>query len=201
MCNVVIIGAGGHAKVISDIILKNGDKLLGFLDDFKTGKILLGYGVIGVVSDINKFAKDTQFIIAIGDNHIRETIAKTYDVNWYTAIHPSAQIGVDVVLHKGTCVMANAVINSGSNIGEHCIINTAAIVEHDCTLLDFVHISPNAVLCGNVNIGVCGHIGASAVVKNNIVITDNVVVGAGAAVVKNIVASGTYVGVPIKKIS
>ena len=95
--------------------------------------------------------------------------------------------------------MANACINSSANIGKHCIINTGAIVEHDNQLEDYVHISPNATLCGTVKIGESTHIGAGVTVKNNINVTRNCTIGAGAVVVKNIEKEGIYVGVPAKK--
>ncbi|MBE6679625.1 MAG: acetyltransferase [Ruminococcaceae bacterium] len=199
MSDVVIIGAGGHAKVIADIVVKCGDRLLGFLDDSKTGAIIGEYSVIGKICDTDKFS-NAEFIIAIGSNEVRKRIAGELDVKWYTAVHPNACLGMDVNIGEGTCVMANTVINSNANVGSHAIINTGAIIEHDCLISDFVHVSPNATLCGTVNVGVCTHIGASATVKNNVRICGDVTVGAGAVVVKDIIEHGIYVGVPAKKI-
>lgn len=204
---VVIIGAGGHAKVIADIITKSGDKVVGFLDDNKKidTNIIGNYKVIGDFNNrfpmmINKDYKDCEFIIAIGDNERRNDIVnKTPGMKYYTAISPSAQIGIDVQIGEGTVIMPNVVINSSSKIGKHCIINTGAIVEHDNNIEDYVHISPNATLCGTVHIGKCTHIGAGSTIKNNITITDNCIIGAGAVVVKNIDESGTYVGIPANK--
>lgn len=196
MCKVVIIGAGGHAKVIADIVIKNGDTLVGFLDDIKTGEVIGGYCVLGKISEAARYIDDCEFIIAIGNNSIRGTFASQFDAKWYTAIHPSAQIGLNVRIGAGTCIMANASVNSDAEIGAHCIINTGAVVEHDCKLCDFVHVSPNATLCGTAFVGSFTHIGASAAVKNNISICADVKVGVGAAIVKDICVSGTYVGVP-----
>lgn len=199
--NVMIIGAGGHAKVIADIIIKSGDKVLGFFDDNSTLKTVIGYPVLGRVSDILNYRERAEFVIAIGNNHIRQQISRQYDVRWHTAVHPSAQIGLDVSVGCGTVVMANAVVNPSARIGKHCIINTAAIIEHDNVINDFVHVSPNAVLCGTVNVGEYTHIGAGAVVKNNISIGSGVVIGAGAVVVKDIVQEGIYAGVPARRIA
>lgn len=198
MNNVVIIGAGGHAKVVADIVIKSKDKLLGFLDDNKKGCVLNEYSVIGKVSDCVNFADDTKFIIAIGNNEIRKRISSEFDLKWYTAIHPSAQIGFSCQIGVGSAVMANAVINSDTKIGNHCIVNTAAVVEHDNIIADFVHISPNVTLCGAVTVGECTHIGAGSVVRNGITIIDNVTVGIGAAVVKDITVAGKYIGIPAK---
>ena len=203
--NVVIIGAGGHAKVIADIIIKSGDEVVGFLDDnIKKDTIIIGnYKVIGKIEDCIKIQEDNKdfyFIIAIGNNHTRKEIAEKYSLNYYIAIHPTAVIGMQVQIEKGTVIMANVCINPSAKIGKHCIINTGAIVEHDNEIKDFVHISPNATLCGTVKVGDCTHLGAGSTIKNNITITDNCIIGAGSVVVKNIEEEGTYVGVPAKKI-
>ena len=202
---VIIIGAGGHAKVIADIIEKSGDQIVGFLDDKieKNTIIVKDYKVIG---DLNsRFSlsianKDYEFITAIGDNKRRKEISTSPNLKFYTAIHPSAQIGLDVKIEEGTAIMANVCINSSARIGKHCIINTGAIIEHDNIIENFVHISPNATLGGTVRIGENTHIGIGSVVKNNITICQNCTVGAGAAVVKNILEEGTYIGVPARKI-
>ena len=200
---VVIIGAGGHAKVIADIIIKSGDIVYGFLDDNinKGTYIIDKYKILGKLEDcISMQEKDSKlyFIIAIGNNHTRKTIAEKYNLNYYTAIHPTAVIGLDVKLGKGTTVMANTCVNSSTKIGKHCIINTGAIIEHDNVIENHVHVSPNATLCGTVKVGECTHIGAGAVIKNNTSIIGNCVVGAGTVVVKNIEKRGTYIGVPAK---
>ena len=189
--DVILIGAGGHAYVIADIIKKNGDIVFGFLDDDLTKP-----NVIGTVADCVNYT-DKYFIIAIGNNKVRKMISNKYpQLKYYTAVHPSAVIDDSVNIGIGTVVMANCVINANTNIGAHCIINTASVVEHDNFLADYVHISPNATLCGTVSVGECTHIGAAATVKNNICITNECMIGIGAAVVKNIDISGIYVGVP-----
>ena len=202
MCkNVIIIGAGGHAKVIADIIVKLGDTLIGFLDDKieKDTIIIDKYKVLGKVSDCEKLeCRENYFVIAIGNNEIRRRISEKYKLQYYTAIHPSAIVGIDVKIGEGTVVMANAVINPSSRIGQHCIINTGAIVEHDNIIEDYVHISPNATLCGTVEVGKMTHIGAGATIKNDVNICDKCIIGAGAVVVKNIEEKGIYMGVPIK---
>lgn len=197
---LVIIGASGHGKVIADIALKNGYEIVGFLDDNDSLQEICGFPVLGSIKTVCKYNDDCEFVIAIGNNTIREKIAKMYEVNWATLIHPTAVIGINVQIGEGTVVMANAVINPGANVGRHCIINTGSIVEHDNNLADYVHISPNATLAGTVCVGNNTHIGVGSCVKNNITIAENVVVGAGAAVVKDITEAGVYVGVPARRI-
>ena len=200
MNKLMIIGAGGHGKVIADIALKNGYTDICFVDDNATGECI-GFSIIGNISDIEQFNDgNTDFVIAIGDNFTRKNIAEKYGVKWVTLIHPSAQIGSYVSIGEGSVVMANAVINPCSKIGCHCIINTGAIVEHDSSLGDFVHISPRATLSGSVNVGELTWIGAGATLVNNVNICDRAIVGAGAIVTKTINDKGTYVGVPARKI-
>lgn len=207
--DIVIIGAGGHAKSIANIIYKSGDNVKGFLDDnIEIGTIIIKkrkYKVIGKINDVlnlNQMHPDLEFIIGIGNNDTRKKIAKQYEgmIKFYTAIDPSSQIALDVEIGKGSVVLSNACINASAKIGKHCIINTAAIIEHDNIIEDYVHISPNATLSGTVKVGELTHIGSGAVVKNNIDICGNCSVGAGATVVKNIEESGVYVGTPSRKL-
>ena len=196
---VVIIGAGGHGKVVADIVIKSGDKLLGYLDDSAFGEIC-GFPVLGKVNDCERFS-DAEFIIAIGNSTIREKLADSLCVKWYTAIHPSAVISsLGVEISEGSVIMANAVINSCARVGRHCIINTSAVIEHDNVIGDFAHISVGAKLGGTVNVGKRSWIGIGATVKNNTNICDNCLIGAGTVVINDIRESGTYVGVPARKI-
>lgn len=206
---VFIIGAGGHSKVIANVINKSGDIVKGFLDDYiEVGTVIIkkvNYKVIGRIEDIIHLQikyPNAEFIIGIGNNKIRKEIAEKYEeiLKFYTAIDPSSQIALDVEIGKGSVVLANACINTSANIGEHCIINTASIVEHDNIIENYVHISPNATLSGTVEIGEMTHIGSGAIVKNNIKICNNCTIGAGAVVVKNIDESGVYAGVPVKRL-
>ena len=201
--NVIILGAGGHAKVIADIVIKSGDTLLGFLDDnIEVGtRIIDEYVVLGKLEDSINFncKENVYFAFGIGDNRVRKRIYDEFRLNYYTAIHPTAIIGLNVKIGEGTVVMPNAVVNASARIGVGCIINTCAVIEHDNVICDFVHVSPNATLCGRVFVGGYTHIGAATVVRNNISICENVVVGAGAVIVKNITEEGVYIGVPAKK--
>lgn len=197
---IIILGAGGHAKVIADILIKRNESLIGFLDDnIPIGtKVLSDYSVIGRIDDCINF-DDSYFIIGIGNNKIRKTIAENFTLNWHTAIHPTAVIASGIKIGEGSVIMANSVINIDTKIGCHAIVNTASIVEHDDIIGDYVHISPNATLGGTVSVGEGSHIGIGAVVKNNINICNNCVIGAGGVVVKDLKKEGTYVGVPARE--
>ncbi|MBR3593566.1 MAG: acetyltransferase [Clostridia bacterium] len=200
MRDVIIIGAGGHAKVIADIVIKSGDRLLGFLDDGKSGTVFEQYSVLGTVEDAEKYKSEAEFIIGIGSAAARKNISERFALKWYTAVHPSATVSLGAEIGCGSTVMAGAVINADAKIGRHCIINTRASIDHDCRLSDFVHVSPGATLCGTVTVGDNTHIGAGVTVKNNISVCADVTVGCGAAVVKSITSPGTYVGIPAREL-
>ena len=201
--DVIIIGAGGHAKVIADIIYKSGDNLIGFLDDNLANKgkeIYLGKKVIGTTKDIEIYNKN-YFIIGIGNNSIRKKINNENNLKLYTAIHPSAIIAEDVKIGTGSVIMAGVVINPGTVIGKNCIINTCSSLDHDNLLEDYVHISPGAHLAGTVTIKEGTWICTGAIVKNNITIGKNNIIGAGGVVIKDIIEeNGTYIGVPARRI-
>lgn len=199
MNRLIIIGAGGHGKVIADNAVKNGYTDVCFVDDHASGSCM-GFPIVGRSADLVSLDDGaTDFVIGIGNNAVRKEVARKYDVNWVSLIHPSAQIGLHVSIGKGTVVMAGAVINVCATVGEHCIINTGAIVEHDNVIEDYVHLSPKVALGGTVQIGELTHVGIGAAVRNNIRICGMSTIGAGAVVVRNIQDSGTYIGVPARK--
>ena len=199
MNRVVIIGAGGHGRVIADIIESRGDTVAGFLDVSAQGMVG-GFPVLGAVAD-SAGLNDCVFVIGIGDNNTRETIAKQYEsLPWHTAVHASAIVSPRAQIGAGTVVMPGAVINHAAVVGKHCIVNSGAVVEHDCVLGDYAHISPNAALCGNVRVGSRTHIGAGAVVIPGVSVCADCVIGAGAVVVKDITESDLYVGVPARRL-
>ena len=201
---VIILGAGGHAKVIAESILKSGDEVIGFLDDneeIQGKEIYLGRKVLGKTREVENY-QDKYVIIGIGSNRVRKMIAEKYpNLNWYTAIHPSAIIAQDVIIGKGTAIMPGTVINPGTVIGKHAIINTATTLDHDNIIGDYVHISPGTHLAGTVTVGENCWICTGVTIINNINIAPNNIVGAGAVVLHDIIdQNSTYVGVPIRKV-
>lgn len=195
---LVIIGAGGHGKVIADMAIKKGYTDIVFVDDNIEGTCI-GFPIIATSEQIEDFNDGkTDFVIAIGDNQVRKKIAEKYNVKWVSLIHPSAQVGINVTISEGTVIMAGAIVNACTSIGKHCIINSCAVVEHDNVIENYVHISPNVALGGMVRVGECTHIGIGASVKNNISICGNSIIGVGTTVVKNILQQGVYMGVAAK---
>lgn len=200
---LIIIGASGHGKVAADVAIKlNKWSTIAFLDDDDSVKTCLGFAVIGKTSDAFLYKDISDFFIAVGNNSTRKKIQNDLEVKGISIvslIHPAAVIGIDVEIGKGTVVMAGAVINSSSSVGKGCIINTSCSLDHDNVIEDFVHISPGATLAGTVKVGEKSWIGAGSTVSNNVSICKECTVGAGAVVVKDIVAPGTYVGVPARR--
>lgn len=158
---LIIVGMGGHSKVVTDIAILNGYKILGYLDDNEpvgtNGELYLGR-----VETLQRWVRDDiTFIIAIGNNLIRKSIVEKYKglkIDYAKLVHPSAIIGSKVEVLRGTVVMPGAIINADTKIGEHVIVNTAAVIDHDCNVGDFVHIAQGAVLAGGVLVESCGHV-------------------------------------------
>ena len=201
MKDVIIIGAGGHARVIADIVMAQSDRVLGFLDDNPEAVGAFGIPVLGKVADYAAYP-NASFVIGIGNAQVRRRIAQMLEgVSWYTAIHPSAVISpLGVTLGAGTVVAANACINPGATVGAHCIINTASVVEHDNSIADFAHISVGAKLGGGASVGESTWVGIGATVSNGVSVCRDCMLGAGAVAVKDITQPGTYVGVPARRL-
>ncbi len=199
---LVIIGAGGHGKVCADIAdkMQKYNEII-FLDDGDV-KTCLGYPVMGKVCHAENYVTDSDFFVAIGSADARRKVLKAitqFGGSVATLVHPSAVIGKEVEVGKGTVIMAGAVINPSVKIGEGVIINTCASVDHDSVINDYSHVSVGVRLAGTVTIGESSFLGTGAVVKNNINICAECIIGAGAVVVKDITEKGTYVGVPTRK--
>ena len=188
-----LYGASGHAKVIIDILRKSNQGIEKIFDDNESIKDILSINVFST-----KNIDDSELIISIGNNKIRKDISGKLKSNFGKAIHPNSIIDPTVKLEEGTVVMAGAIINSSTKIAKHCIINTSASIDHDCILEDFVHISPNATLCGNVNIGEGTHIGAGATIIPGIKIGKWSTIGAGSVVIKDVEDGVTVVGNPAR---
>jgi acetyltransferase EpsM len=203
--NIAIIGQGGHSKVIQDLISLNSQfHIVAYLDD-KFEELLMKedtlIGPIFSAKAIIEIFEDVKFIIAIGNNHTRKSIAdklKLPNECYLTLVHPTATVSNSAKIGRGSVVMAHSVINADTHIGEHTIINTSSVVEHDNHLGSFVHVSPNATLTGAVKIEDGVHIGAGATIIPNVEIGEWAVIGAGATVIQSIPSHCTAVGVPAK---
>ena len=185
---VVVIGAGGHAKVVADIIRKNGDIVLGFLDDHKgkNQKSFFGAEILGTISEYENYISDALFIIAIGNNSFRKHLSGSMNCKWYTAIHPSAIIGDGAVIGEGSFVSAGAVINADAVVGNHVIVNTRAVIEHDCVVGNYAHLSPGSIMCGGSSVGELTLIGAGSILTNGVKIDEEMRMEAGITITTSI---------------
>lgn len=209
MDKIVLIGGGGHSKVIIDIIKSiNTYEIFGIVDKNKACKDVLGIPIVGDDNDLEKIYKsgvEYAFICvaAIENVNLRMKLyhkIKTIGFKLPRLIHSSAIISPYAEIGEGTCVMAGAVINANAKVGSNSIINTGAIVEHDCIIGDNVQISPGVVLAGSVNINDNTFVGIGSRIIQGITIGREVVIGAGAVVIDDIPDNSVAVGIPAKVI-
>ena len=201
MNDLVIIGAGGHGKVVADIAEKCGYSQIVFQDDDPKEKSCGDYTIVGKSCDAVRYPS-ADFIVTVGDAAVRRRVLTELEnagLRLATLIHPNAAVARGSEIGAGSVIMAGAVVGPGTKIGRGCIINTCASVDHDCVVGDFVHVSVGAHVAGTVTIGDNTWIGAGATVSNNIEISADCMIGAGAVVVKDIREADTYVGVPARK--
>jgi len=207
MSGLLILGTGGHGKVVADtaLITEKWDNIA-FLDDRKELNEVMGIPVIGELSDFESFKISYKYaFVAIGNNTVRlKWVEQLIEAGFIipTIIHPFSFVSKMSNIGEGTIIMAGAVINANTSIGKGCIINTSSSIDHDCVLEDGVHVSPGVHIGGTVNIGKCTWICIGSSIANNITIGNNVIVAAGASVVKNIPDNVMVAGVPavIKKL-
>jgi sugar O-acyltransferase (sialic acid O-acetyltransferase NeuD family) len=209
MINCVILGAGGHARVLMDALFASeGVKLCYLLDNDadKRGCLVNGVEIAGPDDMFPEILRSgiTHFVVGLGSigNNIPRGKLYEYAVSCggkpLTVKAPFSSVSVRAELEDGAQVLAGAVISTGAHVGANSIINTGAIVEHDCVIGKHTHIAPGAVLSGMVKIGDYAHIGTGASVKQGVEIGEGAIVGAGAAVVKNVDAHTTVAGVPAR---
>lgn len=179
-----LYGAGGHAKVIIDILNAMNIEVSGVIDDSPAVREFMG---IDVLKGWRKGC--TPVIISIGNNGVRRQIAERLTaagVDFGLAVHPSAIVSPHAVVGEGSVVMQGSILQSCCKVGRHCIVNTGASIDHDCAIGDYAHIAPHATLCGNVNVGEGTWIGAGSVVIPGVRIGRWSVVGAGSVVCRDI---------------
>jgi len=206
--DVVLIGAGGHGKVVLDILRAAGvHKPVGFLDADPqlTGQIVNGLPVLGQVNLLPKLKaqKVKAAIISIGDNLPRRRyFQKVLDQGFelINAIHPSSQISSTVRMGRNIVVAAGAVICTDAHIGDSVIVNTSAVIDHECRIGRTVHICPSATLAGRVQVGDEAFIGMGCNIIQCLKIGAHAIVGAGAVVIEDVPDSATVVGVPARVI-
>jgi len=184
--SVVLLGTGGHSKVIAGILDAQGRAVGAALDRDSEERLE---------------SMSRACIVAIGDNQRRQEVAQRVtgrwpDVVWVTAVHPTATVARGVRIGPGACLMAGTILNPGATVGTHAIINTGAIIDHDVHVGAGAHVGPGVVCAGGVVVGQQAMIGIGARIGPGLRIGDRATVGAGAVVMKNVPDGATVVGIP-----
>ncbi len=203
MSGVLVLGAGGHGKVVADILMSQGILVRGFLDDNPAiwGERRLGIPILGGIEAYAEF-DPTGLILGVGEIAMRKEIVARLDYRahflWCNAIHPRATVARSVRLGRGIAVMAGAVVNPDAILGNHCVINTGATVDHDCAIGTHAHVAPGAHLAGGVQVGVGAMIGIGASITPAQRIGTDAIVAAGAVVINDVLDGLVVKGVPAR---
>jgi sugar O-acyltransferase (sialic acid O-acetyltransferase NeuD family) len=197
---LLVVGAGGHAKVVIDAAEAAGFTIAGVIGAPGDAPELLGHRVS---PDGTQAISADGFIIAIGDNAVRARRFAEFAASGLapvTVAHPSAVVGRDVAIGGGSFLAAGVIVNAGTRIGADTILNTACSVDHDCSIGEHSHVGPQVALCGAVNVGEGALLGVGSCASPGVSVGEWSIVGAGAAVVDDLPANTVCVGVPARPI-
>jgi sugar O-acyltransferase (sialic acid O-acetyltransferase NeuD family) len=202
---ILMIGAGGHAKVLIDALRLSGVPILGICqrDAAAADSEVLGVAVICQDADLQQYPPANVTLVN-GLGGVRDTAArrevferlKRLGYVFSRVIHPAAVISADAVLAEGVQVMAGAVIQAGVRVADNTIINTKASVDHDCRIGSHVHLAPGVTVCGDVTLGDAVHVGSGATIIQGITVGSRCLIGAGTLVRRDVPAGATVIGVP-----
>lgn len=209
MMPVILIGAGGHAKVLIEALRLANIPIVGIVDaqpDLR-GTSILGVPVVGGDDVIDRHSPEQVMLVnAIGSirqPERRVSLFETYHRKGYrfqSVVHPSAVISLETLLGEGAQVMAGVIIQPGVRVCRNTIVNTRTSIDHDCIICDHAHLAPGVTLSGGVTVGRGSHIGAGATVIQGITIGSGSMVGAGAVVIRDVPDGATVMGVPAKTV-
>lgn len=204
---LLVLGAGGHARVLIDALLASGRIIAGIVDHdpHLVGTSLLGVPVIGGDEVVDQFPPHEILLVngigSVRTPDVRQDVyqrMKEAGYSFATVLHPSAVIAPDVELGEGAQVMAGAIVQTGTRIGYNSIVNTRASVDHDCRIGDHTHVAPGVTVSGGVTVGAMSHIGTAATIIQGVTIGAKAIVGAGALVLSDVPSQVTVVGIPAK---
>lgn len=200
--SLLILGCGGHGRVVADAAYECGYDEIAFLDDAEPTRHPAAAMVLGPLSMIGELVREWPAVIAaVGENGLRWRLFTTLRQLGFSTpsiVHPSAVVSRGATLGSGVFVAAGAVINVGARIGDATIVNTGARIDHDCDVGSVCHVAPGATLSGNVTVGDRAWLGTGCAVRQGVTIGDDALVGVGAAVVSDLAAGKTFVGVPAR---
>jgi sugar O-acyltransferase (sialic acid O-acetyltransferase NeuD family) len=195
---IVILGAGGHSKVVIATAEAAGYDIEAVYDDQTElwGRELLGYSIEGPLEAASQ--KRCRAVLAVGSNAARGDLVERIRERWISLVHPAAYVHRSVVIGAGSVVFAGAAVQPDAVIGRHVIVSTGATIDHDCEIGDLAHIAPGAHLAGNVTVGKGTLIGIGATVMPGRSVGDWSVVGAGAVAATEIPGGSSWAGVPAR---
>ncbi len=206
---VILVGGGGHARVLLDALLLGSRQVLGIVDadPSKLPAAVRGVPVLGNDDVLQTHGPErVELVLGIGSvapGSLRERVYLRYRQLGYAfaaVVHPSAVIARDATLASDVQVMAGVVVQTASQIGPNVILNTGCRVDHDCELAQHVHVSPGATLCGDVRVGAGSHVGAGATLTQGVVVGAGVFIYAGAVVTRDLAAGLRVAGVPAREV-
>ncbi len=206
---VLLLGSGGHAKVLIDCLQQLHDvEILGMLDidPARVGQLVLGELVLGVEGIIEQYFPDSVYLInAVGSVESpinREKVFikfKEQGYFFFSVVHPSAIVSKDAKFGEGVQLMAGAIVQPGCVVGDNVILNAGTSIDHDCQIGGHVHLAPGVICSGHVSIGDCSHVGVGSVIIQNVSIGANCLVAAGAVVINDFTDYSKIIGIPAKK--
>lgn len=200
---LILIGAGGHARACIDVVEDTGDfRIAGLVGlPSEIGAKHLGYAVIGTDGDLLEIHRTCRYaLIAVGQirtSHFRERLYQqvlALGFEFPTVVARDAHVSRSAMIGEGTIVMRGAILNAAATVGQNCIINSGALIEHDATVADHCHISTGAILNGQVYVGAGSFLGSGTAVMQGVSIGRNCVVGMGCTVRRNLPNGASYVG-------
>ncbi|HHB78421.1 MAG TPA: acetyltransferase [Saprospiraceae bacterium] len=204
MTQNTIVGYGGHAYMVCDIMKSNGQKILGYFEQEKKTKNPFHLTYLGRETDAGALdiLRNNHWFVAFDNNHFRKFITEKMlqmDIGTPRSIvHKSTLIPAGLELGFGSMIAPGVIINTLCEMGNSVIINTHATIGYECTIGDYAHIATGAVLANNVRIGERSFVGANAVVKEGVIIGDEVRIGAGSVIVRDVESGCTVVGNPAR---
>lgn len=202
---VIIIGGGGHAKVVASTLAELKIPVLGFVDPDASKPTLLGLSRLGGDEAILAHPPDSvllaQGLGSVGPGSPRAKVFdhhKSLGYNFVTATHPAATVAAEVEIGEGTVIFAGAIVQPGAQIGRNCILNTRCSVDHDCHIGAHNHIAPGATLSGSITTGADCHLGVGCTIIQGISLGEGVLVGAGSVVLKKVPSGTSVFGIPAR---
>ena len=208
MRRLVIVGVGGFGREVAWLVERINDEqpswdVLGFVDDNEAlhGTMVNGYPVLGDTGWLREQDKDLYAVCAIGSSKTRKKVVSQLEgVSFATLIDPSVHMSDRVLIGGGCVICAGAIVTVDIEIGSHVIVNLDCTIGHDAVVKDFVTLNPSVNVSGNTVLGECVEMGTGSQIIQGVEVTDGTIVGAGAVLVKDIAESGTYVGIPARRL-